>query len=73
MLHDRNPASPETLGGTTVVLERYVEDVDAAFDRAVRAGAKPRIRPATCSLEIDIAGWSIHSDTSGVWLQYWRP
>ncbi len=33
-------ASPQTLGNTTVNLHIYVPDVDAAFDRAVKAGAK---------------------------------
>jgi PhnB protein len=37
--------SPQTLGGTSVVLETYVDDVDAAFDRAVEAGAAPTMRP----------------------------
>jgi PhnB protein len=31
--------SPETRGGTTVTLTLYVEDVDAAVERAVAAGA----------------------------------
>lgn len=43
MLADEFPsvgcASPKTLGGTTVVLNLYSEDVDTLFDRAVRAGA----------------------------------
>jgi PhnB protein len=39
------PSSPQTLGGTCVVLETYVDDVDAAFDRAVEAGAAPTMRP----------------------------
>ncbi|MCE9544927.1 MAG: VOC family protein [Planctomycetia bacterium] len=30
--------SPLTLGGTPVTLHYYVEDADAAFDRAVKAG-----------------------------------
>lgn len=33
------PPSPGTLGGTAVTLMVYVEDADAAFDRAVAAGA----------------------------------
>lgn len=33
-------ASPETLGGTTVSLQLTVPDADAAFKRAVDAGAK---------------------------------
>ena len=32
--------SPESLGGSTAMLHLYVEDVDAAFQRAVQAGAK---------------------------------
>jgi uncharacterized glyoxalase superfamily protein PhnB len=32
-------ASPATLGGTPVTLHLYVPDVDALFERAVRAGA----------------------------------
>ena len=42
MLSDENPAwgskSPKTLGGTPVSLHIYVENADAAFDRAVKAG-----------------------------------
>ncbi len=32
--------SPKTLGNTTVTLNIYVEDADALWDRAVKAGAK---------------------------------
>jgi len=32
--------SPQTLGGSPVCLCLYVEDVDAVFDRALKAGAK---------------------------------
>ena len=35
--------SPETLRGTSVILELYVDDVDRAFRRAVEAGATPKI------------------------------
>lgn len=31
---------PHTLNGSTVMLHIYVEDVDAAFNKAVKAGAK---------------------------------
>jgi uncharacterized glyoxalase superfamily protein PhnB len=31
---------PESIGGTPVTLHMYVEDVDAAFGKAVSAGAK---------------------------------
>lgn len=39
------PRSPETLGGTTASVFLYVPDVDAAFKRAVDAGAKPLMPP----------------------------
>ena len=32
--------SPESVGNTSMGLHIYVEDVDASFDRAVKAGAK---------------------------------
>lgn len=34
---------PQSLGGTPVTIHRYVEDVDAAFNKAVAAGAKSRM------------------------------
>ena len=44
MLADENPdtghSSPQTLGGSTVKLHMYVEDVDAFFETAVAAGAR---------------------------------
>lgn len=44
MLADENVQwgnlSPETVGGTPVMLCLYVEDVDKVFDRAIKAGAK---------------------------------
>ncbi len=42
MCQDDSPTgSPEKLRGTTAVLELWVDDVDAAFERAVKAGGKP--------------------------------
>lgn len=44
MLSDENPQwnkSPETLNGTTVKFCLMVENADAAFDKAVAAGATP--------------------------------
>ncbi len=47
MLVDEFPAmdcrGPQSLGGTPVTLHMYVEDVDAAFGKAVAAGAKVRM------------------------------
>ncbi len=44
MLHDEFPqmgcVGPKALGGSPVSLFLYVENVDASFDRAVKAGAK---------------------------------
>jgi PhnB protein len=44
MLADEFPehghVSPKTLGGSTVKLHMYVEDVDAFFEKAAAAGAK---------------------------------
>ena len=43
MVAEENPEynrSPQTLGGTSVILNVYVPDVDALFERAVAAGAK---------------------------------
>ncbi len=44
MLSDENPQwaqkSPQTLGGTSVSLHLYLEDVDAVFNRAVEAGCE---------------------------------
>jgi PhnB protein len=37
--------APETLGGTTVTVHLSVDDVDAAFDRAVAAGAHALRQP----------------------------
>jgi PhnB protein len=39
------PRSPQTLGGTTASIFLYVPDVDAAFTRAVDAGAKSIMAP----------------------------
>jgi len=38
--------SPQSLGGTTASLNIYTPDVDAAFERAVKAGAQAKMPPA---------------------------
>jgi PhnB protein len=38
--------SPETLGGSSIILELYVSDVDAVFERASRAGATVTLPPS---------------------------
>ena len=37
--------SPQSLGGTSVTLQLYVDDVDAAYERTVDAGATPIMPP----------------------------
>ncbi len=53
MLSDEFPEmgclGPQSVGNTTAMLHLYVPDVDAAFDRAVKAGRSPSCRRATCS------------------------
>jgi PhnB protein len=48
MLSDEYPdmgvLSPDSVGGTPVMISVYVDDVDAVYDRAVKAGAKA-VRP----------------------------
>jgi PhnB protein len=50
MLSDEYPemdvVSPQSLGGTPVLIHLYVEDVDALFARAVAAGAIVKRAPA---------------------------
>lgn len=37
--HSCGISTPQTLKGTTAIFHLYVENVDASFDRAVKAGA----------------------------------
>jgi PhnB protein len=73
MLADEHPeigsVGPKTLGGTTVTLQLYVEDVDALARRAVDAGAK-LLRPVADQFYGDRVAfledpfghrWSFHS------------
>jgi uncharacterized glyoxalase superfamily protein PhnB len=70
-LVDENPqwgiASPQTLKGTPVTIHLQVDDVDALYDRAVKAGATAMMPPADMfwgdryGVVVDPAGhkWSI--------------
>ena len=40
--------SPQSLGGTGVTLQLYVDDVDSAYKRAVDADATPVMPPEDC-------------------------
>ena len=40
--------SPQSLGGTSVTLQIYVDDVDGACNRAIDAGATPIMPPEDC-------------------------
>lgn len=59
MLSDELPEmgqrSPKSVGGTPVTISVYVEDVDDAFDRAIRAGAQA-LRPVENQFYGDRAG-----------------
>jgi PhnB protein len=59
MLADEAPEmgqrSPKSVGGTPVTINIYVEDVDDAFDRAIRAGAQS-LRPVENQFYGDRAG-----------------
>jgi PhnB protein len=78
MLSDELPEmgqrSPTSVGGTPVTISVYVEDVDAAFDRAIRAGARA-LRPVENQFYGDRAGqfedpfghrWSVASHVEDV-------
>lgn len=77
MISEENPEfnhSPQSLGGSTVVLHLYVEDVDALVDQATAAGAKLVI-PVKDQFYGDRAGrvadpfghvWSIATHTEDV-------
>ena len=59
MLADEHPAmgyrGPRSLGGSSVSILLYLEDVDAVFERAVKAGAKAR-RPVANQFYGDRSG-----------------
>ena len=59
MLADEYPdmglRGPKAIGGTPVTISVYVEDVDAVFDRALRAGATS-LRPVETQFYGDRAG-----------------
>ena len=69
MLADEHPEvgviSPRKLGGTPVTLSIYVEDVDATFDKAIKAGATS-VRPLENQFYGDRAG-SFEDPFGHVW------
>jgi PhnB protein len=68
MSHGGMPTgSPLKLGGTSAILEINVDDVDRAFDRAIRAGGRPWAKWRMCSTAIASACSPIPSATSGHW------
>jgi len=54
-MHEMDIKGPESLGGSSVGLLLYVEDVDARFDRAIKAGGKVK-RPVADQFYGDRAG-----------------
>ena len=78
MLADEHPEvdarSPESIGGSPVSVLLYVEDSDAVFDRAVKAGATEE-RPVELQFYGDRAGtlrdpfghrWNVHTTVEEV-------
>ena len=78
MLSDEYPEmgvrGPKTLGGSPVMISVYVDDVDAVYDRAVKAGAKA-VRPVEDQFYGDRSGqfedpfghrWSVSSHIEDV-------
>jgi PhnB protein len=59
MLADEHPAmgyrGPRSLGGSSVSILLYLEDVDAVFERAIKAGAKAQ-RPVADQFYGDRSG-----------------
>ncbi len=53
---ERGAKSPKTLGGSPVSLYVYVENVDQAWDRAIKAGGKSEM-PLADMFWGDRAGW----------------
>lgn len=49
-------AAPESIGGTTTILEMNVDDVDAVYQRAIDAGGKPML-PICDAFYGDRTGW----------------
>ena len=78
MLGDEAPemgaSSPKTIGGSPAGILIYVEDVDAAFTRAVEAGARAEMPPTDmfwgdrfCKLEDPFGHkWSLATHTEDV-------
>jgi PhnB protein len=78
MLSDELPEmgqrSPKSIGGSPVTISLYVEDVDAVFDRGIRAGGRA-LRPVENQFYGDRAGqledpfghrWSVASHVEDV-------
>lgn len=71
---DYGAVSPTTLGGSSVMLSVYVDDVDAVYDRAVALGARgvraPEDQPygARMGAIVDPWGhrWSVQTLTDGI-------
>jgi len=62
---DMGFVGPAQIGGTPVTVSVYVDDVDAAFDRAVKGGAKVLRRSRTSSTETGPASSRTPSGTAG--------
>jgi len=70
MLADENPAmgyrGPRSIGGSSVSILLYLEDVDGVFERAVKAGAKAQ-RPVVNQFYGDRSG-TLEDPFGHVWI-----
>ena len=69
---DHGGRGPKSIGGTPVSFFVYGENVDAAWKRAVDAGAKEICRSPTSSGETGRGASRIRSGTTGGWPSTWR-
>ena len=62
---EMNALSPQAVGGSPVMIAIYVNDVDATFNRAIAAGAKP-LRPVANQFYGDRSG-SLSDPFGHIW------
>ena len=62
---EMNALSPQAVGGSPVMIAIYVNDVDAIFNRAISAGAKP-LRPVANQFYGDRSG-SLSDPFGHIW------
>jgi len=64
--------SPQSLGGTSVVLEILVDDVDAAYTRALVQAQHRSCQSLTVSGATAMDGYATRMGTFGLWRRCWK-